>query len=268
MKKIFIVSMLISAFAFISCGGGSSASEVRVSGSSSVSPLMIKLAEGFEKENKKYSIIVETSDSTIGVQDTIEGKNNIGMASRSLKDTEIEKVDSITLCNDGLVLIANNNASIIEINKKQLEDLFLNNVAIGSVTKAVSREAGSGTRDAFSSLTGVGKSGDLPATVEILDGTGKIKSAVVSDEQKLGYISLGAMDETVKALSYSEDGSVYVSPSVETVKDGTYKLFRPFNIFTKKVKTISEGTKAFLSFINSPAGEKIILDNGYIPVSK
>lgn len=262
------VLLSLSALALIACGGSNTDnnnSEVRISGSSSVSPLMVKLAEGFEKQNNKYSIIVETSDSTVGIQDAVDGKNEIGMASRDIKAGETDKVDTILLCQDGIALIVNTKANINEINKTGLTDLYMNNKAVGSVSKAISREDGSGTRSAFADLTGIGKSTPLPATVEILDGTGKVKTAVTSDEAKLGYISLGAVDNTIKVLAYN-DGTqdMAVLATVDNVKNGSYKLYRPFNMVVKKGATLSEGGKAFLAFIESPEGQSIITANGYI----
>lgn len=265
MKKIIVIIMSV-AMLVVACGKTES-KEVRVSGSSSVSPLMTKLAEGFEKQNAKYAIIVETTDSTVGVQDTIDGKNEIGMASRDIKPNEAEKVDTMVLCQDGLALIVNKSANVSAINKTQLTDLYIKNTSIGSISKAVSREDGSGTRDAFASLTAIGKGSQLPQTVEILDGTGKVKTAVANDTAKLGYISLGSVDDTIKVLAYN-DGSqtTAVMASADNIKNGSYKLYRPFVLITKKGAILTEGARAFLTFIESDAGQKIIMDNGYISI--
>ena len=267
MKKIIISLLVINSFLFISCGGNSSASKknVLVSGSSSVTPLMFKLAEKFEEANTNYSVTVETSDSTIGVQDTISGKNDIGMASRNLKENESSELDSYLLCQDGIVIIANNDSSIKQISEEELYNLYIKNTAIGSISKAISREDGSGTRSAFTDLTLIGKQEPLPNTVEILDSTGKVKTAVNSDSSKLGYISLGSIDDTIKPLSYkAKSQNQYVEPSVDNIKSDNYKLYRPFYIFTKKGKEMSEGTKAFLDFIDSDVGKQVINESGYV----
>ncbi|MGL4987189.1 MAG: substrate-binding domain-containing protein [Treponemataceae bacterium] len=262
MKKIILCALTVIAL-FASCAGGTNR-EVRISGSSSVSPLMTKLAAGFEQQNGKYAIIVETTDSTIGVQDTIDGKNEIGMASREIKEQEGEKLDSKVLCMDGLALIVNQNAQISQITSNELIDIYMNNSPVMDISKAISREEGSGTRDAFASLTGIARREQLPQTVEILDGTGKVKSAVANDEAKIGYISLGAVDQSIKVLGY-DGGTGAVVPSIENVQNGTYTLYRPFMLTTKKDATLSEGAAEFLNFITSPEGQKIILDNGFIP---
>lgn len=266
MKKILIFLTLVSLFGLISCGGGtSSTTDIVISGSSSVSPLMFKLAEKFEEVNSNYTVTVETSDSTIGVQDTINGKNNIGMASRNLKDNEMPELDSYLLCQDGIVIIANKDSEISQISEEELYDLYINNKAIGNISKSISREDGSGTRSAFTDLTSIGKETPLPATVEILDGTGKVKTSISSDASKIGYISLGSIDDTIKPLAYkAKVQNEYIQASVDNIKNDTYKLYRPFYIFTKKGIELDEGTKAFLDFINSELGKTIINENGYV----
>ena len=131
MKKILIFLSLISMLILISCGGGaSSATDIVITGSSSVSPLMFKLAAKFEELNPDYTVTVETSDSTIGVQDTINGNNNIGMASRNLKEDELTSLDSYLLCQDGIVIIANKDSEITQISEEELYNLYMNNTAI------------------------------------------------------------------------------------------------------------------------------------------
>ena len=266
MKKILIFLSLVSMIMLTSCGGGASSStDIVITGSSSVSPLMFKLAEKFEEVNSNYTVTVETSDSTIGVQDTINGNNNIGMASRNLKEDELPNLDAYLLCQDGIVIIANKDSDIAQISEEELYNLYMNNTAIGTVTKSISREEGSGTRSAFTDLTSIGKENPLPATVEILDGTGKVKTSVMSDASKIGYISLGSIDDTIKPLAYKAKGqNEYVQASVENIKSDAYKLYRPFYIFTKKGVELDEGTKAFLDFINSEAGKAVINENGYV----
>ena len=266
MKKILIFLSLISLFGLISCGGGaSSPNDIVITGSSSVSPLMFKLAAKFEEVNSNYTVTVETSDSTIGVQDTINGNNNIGMASRNLKDDELSNVDTYLLCQDGIVIIANKDSEITQISEEELYNLYMMNTAIGTITKSISREDGSGTRSAFTDLTSIGKNEPLPSTVEILDGTGKVKTSVMSDASKIGYISLGSIDDTIKPLAYKAKGqNDYVQASVENIQTDAYKLYRPFYIFTKKGVELDEGTKAFLEFINSDTGKAVINESGYV----
>ncbi|PTY40437.1 substrate-binding domain-containing protein [Brachyspira hampsonii] len=266
MKKILILLILSSMFMLISCAGGASnPNDVVITGSSSVSPLMFKLAAKFEELNPDYIVRIETSDSTIGIQDTVNGNNNIGMASRNLKEDELSGLDTYLLCQDGIVIIANKDADINQISEEELYNLYMMNTAVNGITKSISREDGSGTRSAFTDLTLIGKENPLPSTVEILDATGKVKTSIMNDASKIGYISLGSIDDTIKPLAYKAKGqSEYVSASVENIQNNSYKLYRPFYIFTKKGIELDAGTKAFLDFINSETGKTVINENGYV----
>ncbi|WP_018142917.1 substrate-binding domain-containing protein [Alloscardovia criceti] len=127
----------------------------------------------------------------------------------------------------------------------------------------VSREEGSGTRGAFVELTGVeeNKEDKTISTAVVANSTSVVATTVAGDANAIGYISLGSLDDTVKAVNV--DG---VKPSEETVSDGTYKVSRPFNIV--KPTTLSEGGKDFLAFIMSPDGQKVVQDNGYVQVTE
>lgn len=132
----------------------------------------------------------------------------------------------------------------------------------GAVT-VISREDGSGTRDAFTELMGIvdadGNDATTP-TAEITNSTSVMMSTVQGNEKAIGYVSLGSLSDTVKAVKV--DG---VTPSVDTVKDGTYKLQRPFNIAYKD-GTLSELAQDFISYIESAEGQAVIEEEGYISI--
>ena len=126
----------------------------------------------------------------------------------------------------------------------------------------VSREDGSGTRGAFIELFGV-EEDDVDNTTEeavIANSTAVMMTTVAGDENAIGYASLGSLDDTTKAIDV--DG---VEPSVDTIKDGSYKISRPFNIATKG--DVSEVTQDFINFIMSADGQAVVEENGYISVS-
>lgn len=132
----------------------------------------------------------------------------------------------------------------------------------GAIT-VISREDGSGTRDAFTELMGIvdadGNDATTP-TAEITNSTSVMMSTVQGNEKAIGYVSLGSLSDTVKAVKV--DG---VTPSVDTVKDGTYKLQRPFNIAYKD-GTLSELAQDFISYIESAEGQAVIEEEGYISI--
>ncbi len=131
----------------------------------------------------------------------------------------------------------------------------------------ISREDGSGTRGAFVELLGIevkenGKKVDRTiAQAQITNSTNVMMTQVANDEYALGYISLGSLNDTVKALDI--DGA---KATAENIADGSYKLARPFHVVTSKAQAISPESEDFLRFIHSKEGQKIVADNGYIAV--
>ena len=128
----------------------------------------------------------------------------------------------------------------------------------------ISREEGSGTRGAFIELFGIetkdadgNKIDNTTDTAEITNSTSVMMTTVAGNEYAIGYVSLGSLDDTVKALKI--DGA---EPSVDAVKDGSYKISRPFNIVTKD--SLSEVAADFVKYIMSEDGQAVVEDNGYI----
>ena len=138
----------------------------------------------------------------------------------------------------------------------------------GKSIYVVSREEGSGTRDAFTELTGVmekdanGEKVDNTAvSAEITSSTSVMMTTVAGNKTAIGYISLGSLDDTVKALKVNG-----VEPSPETVKDGSYTIARPFNIVTKE-GGVSEAAQDFIDYILSSDGQAVITDEKYVSVA-
>ena len=156
-------------------------------------------------------------------------------------------------------------------NVKKLAATALSLVMLGSVLTGcgagkdaaitvVSREDGSGTRGAFTELMGimVDDKDNTVSTAEVTNSTSVMMTTVAGDENAIGYISLGSLDDSVKAVKV--DG---VEPTVENIKSGDYKVARPFNIATKKGSD-NELSKDFINFIMSKEGQQVVSDNGYI----
>lgn len=242
--------------------------EIFISGSSSVAPLMEKLASVYESFNPYVDITVQTSDSGTGVANAIAGTNDFGMASRALKDSEIEQgVTSKQIAIDGVALVVNPEADLDNVTSDQVYQLYANGTAIGSITEAISREDGSGTRDAFDSLikSAAGEElGDLltfNSHVTIQQSTGGVKSVIATagTTNTIGYISMGSIDDTVKTVDFEG-----VEATAENVKNGSYALSRPFNIVYKSEEDLSEAAQLFIDFIMSDAGQLIAEAEGYI----
>ena len=265
MKKFVKVVMSAAVVAAIggtmaagltACNGGE---EITISGSTSVQPLMEVLAGKYEELHSDVSITVSGGGSGVGVTDAQQGKVDFGMASRDLKDDETGVVaDKIAI--DGIALVVHPNCAVTNVTKAEVKALYEDKTAIqGVITQAEAREDGSGTRDAFEELIEVTK---LYANMPEISSTGTVKADIAAntDGNMMGYISLGSVDSTVKALSYEG-----VVASVENVKNSTYKLSRNFNIIYKE-DGLSDAAKAFIDFIKSEEGQKIVTDEGYITI--
>lgn len=132
-----------------------------------------------------------------------------------------------------------------------------------SQISVITREDGSGTRSAFVELTGVleekdgSKSDNTLSSAIVQSSTQAVLTGVAGDVTAVGYISLGSLNDTVGTLKIEG-----VAPSAETVKDGTYKISRPFNIATKDA--VSEVAQNFIDYILSEEGQKIVADEGYV----
>ncbi len=276
MKKLTKVIMSGAAVAALGCtmaasltGCGNDKSTINITGSSSVSPLMSVLADEYMDAHSNVNILVQTSDSTSGVTDTQSGKNNLGMASRALKDEETG-VTSVKICDDGVALIVNPNCTVTSVTSAEVYELYANGTAIqGTLTNAITREDGSGTRDAFDGLIKNVAGNKLSALTSFADcveesnGTGAVKSDIAanSNGNKVGYISMGALNNTVKALVYEG-----VEATAANVKSGDYKLARPFNVLYNTEKGLSGATKEFLDWILSAEGQQIVESEGYVTI--
>ncbi len=269
MKKI-ISSLLILTLSIMSIAcNDDSHKQIRISGSKTVEPIVAEIAAAFEENYPEYSVIVHGTGSSEGVASTSSNKNHIGMASRSINFEERSNVEPFLLCRDPIVLIVNKEASLDKINKEELIALYVENTPIDDITHAISREEKSSTRWAFAEITGIGeKEFPILETVEIQERASAIKSSVISDSSKLGYISFSSFDDTVKGLSYRDsDSERYVVPSVENVQNGTYALYRPFYLVIPKGMLVGS-TQIFLDFCRSERAREIMLQNGVIPLGQ
>ncbi len=249
-----------SAAAFAGCGGGSGeVKELTITGSTSVQPLMIKLAAEYEKTHAGVEINVGIGGSGKGVTDAQNGLNDFGMASRNLKSEETG-VKSLKIADDGIALIVNNSCTVTNVTKAEVKALYEQGTAIGDIRAALSRSEGSGTRDAFHELIKI-------ETLHKGEGFEEIEqtSAVITNitgntaGNTVGYISMGSLSSAVKALSF--DG---VAATTENVKNGSYSLSRPFNLVYKSWDDLNQTAKDFICWIMCPDGQAIVAEEGYI----
>lgn len=257
-----------------SASGGGSTQKLSVVGSTSVAPLAKELMNGYASVAPEIQIDIQAVGSSAGVKATEDGSADIGMASRELKSEESAAgVTATEIAYDGIAVVVNPKNEVGNLSKNQIQQIFKGEITnwkeVGGKDAeivVISREEGSGTRTAFEEILKLEqKQGDktisaLSAEAQVADSNGSVKSGIASKENAIGYLSLGIVDSTVKALSVDN-----VACSAQTVIDKTYAISRPLLMLTKGE---AQGeAKKFLEYILSDAGQTIVAKE-FIPVSK
>ena len=276
---ILVVSLLIIAALISACGGTSTPgapvtdptadnSTISVSGSTTVQPLAEKLAEAFMTENTSIRIDVQGGGSSVGVKAAGQGTSDIGMASREIKESELAefpKLNVVVIARDGIAIVANADVTVSDLTVEQVRDIFSGKITnwkdLGGEDQniiVVSREEGSGTRGAFEELV-MGKDALITASAILQPSNGSIRTTVSTTPYSIGYMSFGYLDDTIKAISIGG-----IAPTEPNAADGSYPIVRPLNMLTNGEPT--GAVKAFLDFILSDAGQKLVIEDGYIPV--
>lgn len=268
--------MLTGALLVSGCGGKTDNNKnnttgltgtLTVAGSTSVQPFSEVLAEEFMAANKGAQVSVQGGGSSVGIESAVSGAAGIGAASRSVSAEEKAKglVDT-TIALDGIAVVVNPGNPVQALKTADIMNIYLGNIKnwkeLGgndAPITVVSREEGSGTREAFTSL--VMNKKDILKTAIIQNSTGAVLTTVAGDKNAIGYVSLASINQDIKALQI--DG---ITANEANVKNGTYKLQRPFIYVTKGEP--AGLAKAFIDFVLSPAGQKLIVEEGAISVNK
>lgn len=276
LKLVFTLSLL--SIIFVGCGNNSSnvndkgesskeQATISISGSTSVGPLMGKIAEVYEENNSNISIEINEVGSSAGIKDAINGVSEIGMSSRELKEEEAREVEETIIAYDGIAIITNKENPIKNITIDEIKEIYTGKITNWNQIEGgkdapivvVSREDGSGTRDAFQEIIGY-NSEELVEDALITNGTGSIKQTVIGNKNAIGFVSFEYLDDKVNIVSVEN-----FEPNAEAVQSGNYKISRPFIVVNKEDRLSEEGQK-FIEFILSEEGQQIVADNKAIPV--
>ena len=266
MKKIICLITLAIALVCVltACGGNKEA--VTTDGSTSMNKVIGALGEAFQSDSG-ITVTYNATGSGAGIQAVLEGRCDIGLASRDLKDEEKAKgLEGTVLAYDGIAIIVNPENPVNDLDLETIAKIYTGEIKnwkeIGgndAEIVLIGREAGSGTRDGFESIT---DTEDKCAYRQELTSTGDVITTVASNPNAIGYASLASVKDTVKALNV--DG---VKPSEATIKDGSYVVQRPFVLVTKTDVTLSESAQSFFNFITSEAAQGIIIEAGVVPAN-
>lgn len=256
-----------------SAGGGTESSKegsatISISGSTSVGPLAEKLAFKYE-ENNDVKIEINQIGSSAGITNAINGVSEIGMSSRDLKQEEIDSgLNEVIIAFDGIVVVTHPTNKVKDLSLEQVKQIFT-----GEVTNwkefggddmeivVVSREDGSGSRDAFQEIVDY-SSGELVRSAIIASGNGNIKTTVATNKHAVGFISFEYIDDSISTIDI--DG---VEATADNVLQQTYKLARPF-LFVNKEGNLTDAGQQFIDFILSPDGQVVVAETGAIPINQ
>ena len=237
---------------------------VSTNGSTSMEKVIGALSEQFMADNSGVSVTYDPTGSGAGIEAASNGSADIGLASRALKDEE--KAGGLTetvVALDGIAVIVNADSKVEDLSVEQIAKIFTGEITdwseVGGEAGKIScigREAGSGTRDGFETITGTAEACKYR---QELTSTGDVIATVASNPDAIGYASLAALKDTVKALSVSG-----VTPTEETVKDGSYIIQRPYVLVTKEGTALSATAQKFFDFALSADAADIISAAGAV----
>lgn len=266
-KKVFAMALaaVMTVSAFSGCSDKSEGS-VSTDGSTSMEEVIGTLGEAFEEENSGVTFTYNPTGSGSGIQAVLEGRCDIGLSSRSLKEDEKSKgLEETVLAYDGIAVIVNPENTVSDLTAEQIASIYKGEItnwkdvggSDGEIV-LIGREAGSGTRDGFESIVGVE---DACKYRQELTSTGDVITTVAGNPNAVGYASLASLKETVKVLQVGG-----VNPDENTVKDGSYAIQRPFVLVTKKDEELSETAQSFFDFATSEDASELISQAGVVPV--
>ena len=243
---------------------------VSTNGSTSMEKVIGALSEQFMADNSGVTVTYDPTGSGAGIEAASNGSADIGLASRALKDEE--KAGGLTetiVALDGIAVIVNADSKVADLTVEQIGKIFTGEITDWSevggdagTISCIGREAGSGTRDGFESITGTKDACKLD---QELTSTGGVIEAVAGNPNAIGYASLSAVEgkDTVKAVTVGG-----VACTEATVLDGSYAIQRPFVLVTKTGETLSPAAQAFFDYATSSAASQLIKAAGAVPVAK
>ena len=240
---------------------------VSTDGSTSMEKVIGALGEAFTEANGNVNFTYNPTGSGSGIQAVQEGRCDIGLSSRALKDEE--KASGLTetiLAYDGIAVIVNPENPVEDLTLEDIAKIYTGEITNWSEVGGndaeivlIGREAGSGTRSGFEEIVEVK---DLCQYRQELSSTGDVITTVAQNPGAIGYASLASVKDTVKAVKVAG-----VAPSEETVKDGTYAIQRPFVLATKTAAQLGEAAQAFFDYVTSTAANEIIVAAGVVPAN-
>ena len=241
---------------------------VATDGSTSMEKVIGALGEAFMEQNKDVTFTYNPTGSGSGITAVGEGRCDIGLSSRALKDDEkASGLKETVLALDGIAVIVNPANPVSDLDVETIAKIYTGEITnwkeVGgndAEIVLIGREAGSGTRDGFETIT---DTKDSCKYRQELTSTGDIITTVSTNPDAIGYASLAALKDNVKALTVGG-----IAPTEDTVKDGSYVIQRPFVLVTKDGAELSTAAQAFFDYATSADAADLIAAAGAVAVAK
>lgn len=287
LKRAFAFCLILAVVSVMTaCGdndenkgdtGAAGTDSIVITGSSSAAGLVKVLGNDFKEEYKdKYPDLefkITDEDSGSAIDAVRSGKADIGLVSRAVTDEEKSLVDDVEVfAMDGIAVIANKNCNIENLTVSQAKKIFSGQIVNWSdvggentIINVYSREESSGTRNEFLNLLGLNsifdttKEKKLTDRATVYNSSEEVKKAVAGDKSGIGYISMTALDKTVKDIAVDD-----VKINAQNVGDENYKLVRNFSFVIAKDE--SEAADDFIDWVLSAKGQQAVEAAGYVPI--
>ncbi len=263
MKKFITMIMVgVMAISMLTGCGSKAGSSVTTDGSTSMEKVIGALGEAFQNDTG-ISFTYNPTGSGSGIKAVQEGRCDIGLSSRDLKDEEASGLNATVLAYDGIAIIVNPENPVDDLSVESIKKIYTGDITNWSELGGndneivlIGREAGSGTRDGFESIT---DTEDACKYRQELTSTGDVITTVSQNPGAIGYASVASVKDSVKALTV--DG---IAATEETIKLGSYVVQRPFVLVTKADTNLSESAQMFFDYITSADANKIITAAGVV----
>lgn len=269
MKKIMalLTSTILIVCSIAGCGSSNNDETVSTDGSTSMEKVIAYLSEEYMAQNSNVKITYNPTGSGSGIQAVTEGRCDIGLSSRDLTEDEKAGLTEKVIAIDGIAIIVNPENPIKNLSVEQIGKIYRGEISnwkdVGgndSPIVCIGREAASGTRDGFESIT---DTKDKCKYNQELTSTGDVVQTVSSNPIAIGYASLASVKDNVKTLTVDD-----IEPTTQTIQDGSYKMQRNFVLVTKSNTALSEAAQNFYDFATSEAADEFIINAGEIPVKR
>ncbi len=270
-----VVLAAVMAGGIVKIGGNNPGEQVSISitGSTTVLPIAQKAAEDYMNDHPNWDIQVSGGGSSVGVKSAGEGTVDIGMASRDMKQSEKDSypdLKEIVVAKDGIAMIVHPDNPITKLKVDQIRGIYngtyTNWNQVGGNDQeivVVGRDEASGTREFF--WDHVMHKEDFVSTILAKNSNGAVKQTVEQTPAAIGFVGMGYIDTTVKALKINVDGTL-IYPTVDNVIAGTYPISRSLHMLVLEAN-YNGHIKEFIDYVLSPAGQQIVAEEGFVPLS-